>query len=268
MKGSKQRIIELNLVENTTTQNWKLLGLLWFLLTFTISYSFANSNDDLKSNANSLLSTSMTNCTTPDLAPHTTTTNGLSTLNNANITVGNAVITGTRTFGGNGALDEDVINASQTTGVTGIRQGLLNSLGAADYMLTSYSYSQDVCNHSISIWDVDRSDAMVITGYNNGTPVSYTVSHLGSNVAQSGNTFTSTVNVQAGSLYNEHRVTVDFNGCIDQLDIKFYNFDGSTNTGGSYTTSWGEGCEGNSDCLLYTSPSPRDATLSRMPSSA
>ena len=25
---------------------------------------------------------------------------------------------------------------------------------------------------------------------------------------------------------------------------------------------------GDSDCLLYTSPSPRDATLSRMPSSA
>ena len=25
---------------------------------------------------------------------------------------------------------------------------------------------------------------------------------------------------------------------------------------------------GNRDCLLYTSPSPRDATLSRMPSSA
>ena len=28
------------------------------------------------------------------------------------------------------------------------------------------------------------------------------------------------------------------------------------------------GAPGNSDCLLYTSPSPRDATLSRMPSSA
>ena len=27
-------------------------------------------------------------------------------------------------------------------------------------------------------------------------------------------------------------------------------------------------CEDNNDCLLYTSPSPRDATLSRMPSSA
>ena len=31
---------------------------------------------------------------------------------------------------------------------------------------------------------------------------------------------------------------------------------------------WYEGTEVNMDCLLYTSPSPRDATLSRMPSSA
>ena len=30
----------------------------------------------------------------------------------------------------------------------------------------------------------------------------------------------------------------------------------------------GYGVQQNYDCLLYTSPSPRDATLSRMPSSA
>ena len=32
--------------------------------------------------------------------------------------------------------------------------------------------------------------------------------------------------------------------------------------------TWYEGSKGIKDCLLYTSPSPRDATLSRMPSSA
>ena len=30
----------------------------------------------------------------------------------------------------------------------------------------------------------------------------------------------------------------------------------------------GKGSKGGTSCLLYTSPSPRDATLSRMPSSA
>ena len=33
-------------------------------------------------------------------------------------------------------------------------------------------------------------------------------------------------------------------------------------------TSFGAPCELENVCLLYTSPSPRDATLSRMPSSA
>ena len=35
-----------------------------------------------------------------------------------------------------------------------------------------------------------------------------------------------------------------------------------------YVVTSPQGCEGISACLLYTSPSPRDATLSRMPSSA
>ena len=35
-----------------------------------------------------------------------------------------------------------------------------------------------------------------------------------------------------------------------------------------YSPISGEITEGNKACLLYTSPSPRDATLSRMPSSA
>ena len=36
----------------------------------------------------------------------------------------------------------------------------------------------------------------------------------------------------------------------------------------TYQAASGAGAAGMEDCLLYTSPSPRDATLSRMPSSA
>ena len=36
----------------------------------------------------------------------------------------------------------------------------------------------------------------------------------------------------------------------------------------SFTEAIEVGTESNKSCLLYTSPSPRDATLSRMPSSA
>ena len=43
------------------------------------------------------------------------------------------------------------------------------------------------------------------------------------------------------------------------------------NAGGTYTNSifynWAKGVD-IEDCLLYTSPSPRDTLLSRMPSSA
>ena len=42
------------------------------------------------------------------------------------------------------------------------------------------------------------------------------------------------------------------------IDYSFKNF----------SREYGDAIEGFFDCLLYTSPSPRDATLSRMPSSA
>ena len=50
----------------------------------------------------------------------------------------------------------------------------------------------------------------------------------------------------------------DFSGFEDLFGDIFQSFFGQGGGGGSRGTS----------CLLYTSPSPRDATLSRMPSSA
>ena len=42
----------------------------------------------------------------------------------------------------------------------------------------------------------------------------------------------------------------------------------STYVGATYTIDWGDGNIETYTCLLYTSPSPRDRTRSRMPSSA
>ena len=52
--------------------------------------------------------------------------------------------------------------------------------------------------------------------------------------------------------------------CMEDIDTEFVHKvkDGDIMVGG-----WNFGC-GSSRCLLYTSPSPRDRTRSRMPSSA
>ena len=60
-------------------------------------------------------------------------------------------------------------------------------------------------------------------------------------------------------------------GHLGQYHAKHYHFLDSTNLVGVYDTDSSRGEEiakQYNTCLLYTSPSPRDATLSRMPSSA
>ena len=64
------------------------------------------------------------------------------------------------------------------------------------------------------------------------------------------------VEARANLVKENHQKVVDF---INEEINKCGNNDEDK------TTIWGDPCNG---CLLYTSPSPRDATLSRMPSSA
>ena len=73
---------------------------------------------------------------------------------------------------------------------------------------------------------------------------------------------------------DESLVDTDGDGVTDDIDIDDDN-DGildvdegefTVDASGAYT--WTHNLVGGSSCLLYTSPSPRDATLSRMPSSA
>ena len=48
------------------------------------------------------------------------------------------------------------------------------------------------------------------------------------------------------------------------VEDEWFRGDRGTGTGGRFGTNWAR----FNDCLLYTSPSPRDGLLSRMPSSA
>ena len=51
-------------------------------------------------------------------------------------------------------------------------------------------------------------------------------------------------------------------------ELEHYAADNATPLGQTTTVSIGSYPDGVNDCLLYTSPSPRDAHESRMPSSA
>ncbi len=180
-------------------------------------------------------------CSTPDLTPINGSTNGLVDFNAENFMIGDATITGTRLFGGAASIDEDIINNSQTNGVIGLRQGVKNSNNSNDFMLNRYNFDKDVCPLEMTIWDIDRTDEMIIEAFNNGAPVSYTVTTLGANVSQNNNVFTSIVDQQVSG-DPAHAIVITFNDCIDQAEFTFYNFDGGNNAGGSYTTTWGEGC--------------------------
>ena len=73
---------------------------------------------------------------------------------------------------------------------------------------------------------------------------------------------------EAQDLLNEHLTEHpdDPRALLLQAYIHFYGFQDTAAAASSYRRVLELATEG--PCLLYTSPSPRDATLSRMPSSA
>ena len=67
------------------------------------------------------------------------------------------------------------------------------------------------------------------------------------------------------------KINKKLNGCRFEGSIKIEIYDEGSifiNEDGASTIDTKVDCIMSSDCLLYTSPSPRDRTRSRMPSSA
>ena len=81
------------------------------------------------------------------------------------------------------------------------------------------------------------------------------------------NTFISKQRVTEGKHIPEDRIPQGFNGAGVE-GLNFINPDEGIFTYPTALYSAGHACLDINNCLLYTSPSPRDATLSRMPSSA
>ena len=73
---------------------------------------------------------------------------------------------------------------------------------------------------------------------------------------------------QAFNIDSAKRITILFDG-TEPEDIKLVKaFVGKLSNGKEMVSALGFVDQKDKSCLLYTSPSPRDATLSRMPSSA
>ena len=70
---------------------------------------------------------------------------------------------------------------------------------------------------------------------------------------------------EAGRFFDE--VVAPTNRDGDTVSTKL-NEDGSITTAPGFAEAYGKLVESGWNCLLYTSPSPRDRSLSRMPSSA
>ena len=180
-------------------------------------------------------------CSTPDIEQFNYSTNAEHDINNANVTIGNAQLTIERDFYGSAQADENEINASQTDGVVGIRLGVKNSHGPNDNMVAKYSFSEEVCDLSFEIWDIDQTDEILVETFRNGIPVASTFS-LGSCVRESQSWLKpdgQACQVQVNGNVNHSAVVTVYN-CIDA--IKITSFDQGAGNGGSYTIVFNEGC--------------------------
>ena len=149
---------------------------------------------------------------------------------------------------------DNVLESSSGSGVT--IDGLLIKDGAANGLITEVDQfrlntSLTSSANPIGGSNFDRNDAISgMTGVKIGT---------GMSVNSTGHwTFPST-----GIWLVTFKGTTSFSGYAGGY-IYMY---GTVNNGSAWTLIGNENSQGQT-CLLYTSPSPRDATLSRMPSSA
>ncbi len=180
-------------------------------------------------------------CSIPDLDQFEDSYNAEHDINSSYVTIGNAQLTLSRDFNGHAIPDENNINDSQTDGDVGIRLGVANSNGPSDNMVATYSLSEDVCDLSFEIWDIDQTDEILVETFHNGIPVVSTFS-LGSCVKESQSWLKpdgQACQVQVNGNAN-HSALITVTNCIDE--IKITSFDQGAGNGGSYTIVFNEGC--------------------------
>jgi len=165
--------------------------------------------------------------------------NALMDFNDAMIVVGGvngALIQVDTSFQGGATLDEFEISNRHTGGNNGLLLGV-NSQDPSQTLTETYTFSELVCDFSVNVWDLDRTDAIIVRGTNNGVPVPFTITNQGACIGYDGMfQLESLCNVQVeppNPDIVEHMFTLQFDGCIDMLSFEY--FDLGPGNGGSFT---------------------------------
>jgi len=167
-------------------------------------------------------------------------TNALEDFNNAQIVVGGvngALIQVDTSFSGGATLDEFEISNRHTGNQSGLLLGV-NSTDPSQTLSETYSFSELVCDFSITVFDLDRTDAIIVEGFNAGTIVPFTLTSVGQCIGFDAvpNELISTCNVQVEPGNGDvlaHSFTLQFDGCIDTMRLTY--FDQGPGNGGSFT---------------------------------
>jgi len=126
-------------------------------------YSLSNSISVFRNESGAICNvTCPETCSTPYLALLDGSDNGMADINNASLTVGNAILTVHRSFNGTAVVDENKINASQTSGDVGLRLDVAHAIGSANNMEAVFSFSEAVCGLHFEVWDINQTDEIVI----------------------------------------------------------------------------------------------------------
>ncbi len=165
--------------------------------------------------------------------------NAIDDFNAALITVGGvngALIQVDTTFTGGATLDEFEISNRHTGDESGLLLGV-NSNDPSQTLSEIYTFSELVCDFSITVFDLDRSDAITVFGSNGGVPVPFTLTEVGACIGIIGtNQLNSTCNVQVEPGSGDiaaHSFILQFDGCIDEMNLTY--FDQGPGNGGSFT---------------------------------
>ncbi len=189
-------------------------------------------------------------CETVDLSPFNGSTDALTDFNAAMITVGGIngaliQVEDPLEINGSASIDEFFISNEHVLDTGNDSTSLLlgvahqpGETGQANSLGTNYTFSKPVCGFNFKLYDIDRTDEVLINASLNGVPVTYTVTRLGPclNYDAAASTINSICNVQArpsNGNVAEHSATIVFDGCIDRLEFDLYDF--GTGNGGSFT---------------------------------